>query len=45
MEIANRKITLAALGVRQARLNRSAEANLVLLMTKSADGPISSNSI
>jgi hypothetical protein len=45
MEMANRKITLAALGVRQARLNRSAEANFVLLMTKSADGPISSNSI
>ena len=45
IKITKRIFTLAAFGVRHARLNRSADANFVLLMTKSAEGPISSNSI
>lgn len=37
--------TLSALGLLQACLNRSSEANLLRLHTKSARGPISSSSI
>jgi len=36
---------LSALGFLQARLNKSSEANLLRLHTKSARGPISSSSI
>ena len=37
-------ITLAAFGTLQARLNKSWEANFVLRITRSREGPISSNS-
>jgi len=36
---------LSALGFLQARLNKSSEANLLRLHTKSTRGPISSSSI
>lgn len=39
------KSTLSALGLLQACLNKSSEANLLRLHTKSARGPISSSSI
>ena len=37
-------LTLVALGILQACLYKSFEARCVLLITKSRDGPISSNS-